>query len=621
MPQIIDVPGMGNVEFPDGMSDQDIVAAIQKNTTAPAKPATTFERFLGSPTGSTLLGVSDLLTGPAQLGLNIGSKISKALPGHDAAYDPATWANETMASLNAMSERGRAAQGREGFDAFRLAGSMGTGAVAGGLGAKAAAVAPDVASAAHAASNPIKAYLANVLRGTASGAFYGGTAAPQESTVPTTNDYLRAQGDKAKVGGLLGFGLSGVVAPVVKGAYNFVEPYLPHGVEKQSGRTLAEAAGPRRRAVEAELSTPHEPYTTAGQKAARAGSAEFSALGKIVEKRLPSDYAAMEQRAKDAARGEVQRIGGTPSQLEAAITARKATADAGYAKVRAGTDPVNTQEVVAYLDDMAEQNPGNPDLLRELKEIRRGLVEETGKGLPEYAQRSQLRDNAGQVASSVEGIKGSLEHERNKGILTHLNDLKNRLINVVPGLRETETRFATDSVPINRMQYGQELERRLIPAMDDKVTPRSFADARRQAGRTISGATGNTIFEREADFLTPAQRATLDALEERLERNALNDRLASRGTEAARRLVAEEVGPVSMPNALWRPLTYLHYGVNRLRGKAGTDVQEYLAKVMQDDTATSELMRRADPGRRAMVKAILERGLTDATTIGASKVQ
>lgn len=37
MPQIIDVPGHGRVEFPDGMSDADIVKAIQRNT----KPAPT----------------------------------------------------------------------------------------------------------------------------------------------------------------------------------------------------------------------------------------------------------------------------------------------------------------------------------------------------------------------------------------------------------------------------------------------------------------------------------------------------------------------------------------------------------------------------------------------------
>ena len=31
MPQTITVPGVGDIQFPDGMSDSDISAAIQKN--------------------------------------------------------------------------------------------------------------------------------------------------------------------------------------------------------------------------------------------------------------------------------------------------------------------------------------------------------------------------------------------------------------------------------------------------------------------------------------------------------------------------------------------------------------------------------------------------------------
>lgn len=37
MPQIIEVPGFGQVEFPDGMSDAQIVAAIRANTAGPSK--------------------------------------------------------------------------------------------------------------------------------------------------------------------------------------------------------------------------------------------------------------------------------------------------------------------------------------------------------------------------------------------------------------------------------------------------------------------------------------------------------------------------------------------------------------------------------------------------------
>src|SRR5690606_12258355 len=38
MPQIIDVPGLGQVEFPDGMTDDQIAAAIQKQVPPKVDP-------------------------------------------------------------------------------------------------------------------------------------------------------------------------------------------------------------------------------------------------------------------------------------------------------------------------------------------------------------------------------------------------------------------------------------------------------------------------------------------------------------------------------------------------------------------------------------------------------
>lgn len=47
MAQVIDVPGVGEVEFPDNMSDDDIVAAIKKQQAPPAQTETTPESKLG----------------------------------------------------------------------------------------------------------------------------------------------------------------------------------------------------------------------------------------------------------------------------------------------------------------------------------------------------------------------------------------------------------------------------------------------------------------------------------------------------------------------------------------------------------------------------------------------
>lgn len=48
MPQVIDVPGYGPTEFPDGMSDESIVAAIQKNMVKPQDKRSLVGRMIGS---------------------------------------------------------------------------------------------------------------------------------------------------------------------------------------------------------------------------------------------------------------------------------------------------------------------------------------------------------------------------------------------------------------------------------------------------------------------------------------------------------------------------------------------------------------------------------------------
>ncbi len=52
MPQIVDVVGVGKVEFPDGMSKEDMASALsqlpQPQTAEPPKPATAYDRFLNS---------------------------------------------------------------------------------------------------------------------------------------------------------------------------------------------------------------------------------------------------------------------------------------------------------------------------------------------------------------------------------------------------------------------------------------------------------------------------------------------------------------------------------------------------------------------------------------------
>lgn len=105
MPQIIEVPGHGPVEFPDGMSDADIVSAIKRNSmgvkppaavVAPAAPKTFRQQLieglvpLARPggTGTALMeGINRATTG---MGEFVNDQAAKVLPPQSAAALGAT---------------------------------------------------------------------------------------------------------------------------------------------------------------------------------------------------------------------------------------------------------------------------------------------------------------------------------------------------------------------------------------------------------------------------------------------------------------------------------------------------------------------------------------------------
>lgn len=103
MPQQIDVPGMGIVEFPDGMSDQDISAAIQKNMQPAkvtlsdiAKSAWNDVRKFGGQIGSAVSLPFDVAAGKAQLP---GENVPGSVPFESPQGQQSLGRVQTLASL------------------------------------------------------------------------------------------------------------------------------------------------------------------------------------------------------------------------------------------------------------------------------------------------------------------------------------------------------------------------------------------------------------------------------------------------------------------------------------------------------------------------------------------
>ncbi len=111
----------------------------------PERVASAGDRALGSVPGRAALGASQVITGPLQLGANIGSALNRyvvapvaeALGAEDVAryarnpkYDVGRAANVTMQAIEEAKLRGMKAHGKEGVDWAGLGGSLATGGAA-----------------------------------------------------------------------------------------------------------------------------------------------------------------------------------------------------------------------------------------------------------------------------------------------------------------------------------------------------------------------------------------------------------------------------------------------------------------------------------------------------------
>lgn len=185
MPQIIEIPGMGHVEFPDGMSDDDIAAAIKKNSpqaSAPEQPqASAFDKALGSAYGRMQLGVVNPLLGIGQAGAHAIDAV--------AGTDYGKRVDDTIQKIEASKKRGMAAHGHDpdSTDWMGMLGFAGPGA----------AISKGVGTVLPAATGPLGRAFASGVQGATVGA-----ASPTKG-----EDFASEKAGQVLTGGTLG-GLS-----------------------------------------------------------------------------------------------------------------------------------------------------------------------------------------------------------------------------------------------------------------------------------------------------------------------------------------------------------------------------------------------------------------------------
>jgi len=507
----------------------------------------------GSKGGRFIQGMADLPVGAMQLGMNLvgaGDKI-----------------NPQLKDINARTEQLRGPNA--GFDWMRLGGNMLNPATIGIL-----------------SKVPMAAdRMAKIGQGIGIGA-----AAGALSPVTTGDNFAAEKGQQIASGATLG-GIIPAIAPLVTipakaGYHGLIEPWLNPAAIK--GRAYLEAAGTKAKDIidllrENKQIVPGS-RPTAGEAAVPAGSAEFSAFAKAAGETRPSDYVARADEQNAARLGQIRTVGQTPEALSSAESARKVATDPLYAATREGATPVDTTEIVKNVRDILTKNPGNRELVSELTNVQKGLVDAEGN----------LRTNPQEVGSVIDGLKASIANKDNAFIKGRLSQIKEQLTKAIPGYTEAQAKFSEMSKPVNQMQVGQYLEGKLIPALSEDAKQKAtvYSGALRDAPGTIKRATGSPRFQELSQVLDENQLAAVNSVRDDLARGARFTDLARAGAKAA----PDAAGPVGnhkLTGMFSREVTIANAIIGRLEGKINKTLAAEIAVEMLNPPKVADSLEKA----------------------------
>ena len=496
--------------------------------------------------------------------------------------------NERLAETEAMTQRGRKEGGSTGFDWWSAGGN---------------ALSPVFMGAA-------KALPATTGAGgrIGQGSLFGlGAGLTEPVTNAQDGGYFGTKGTQAAMGAITGAALPAAwegAKVVGRGVRNVVQPYMGQwGADAAAGRLARSTAGDKAEEVITALQNAREfvpgSRPTAGQAAAEAGSAEFSALQKLAAERKPTPYAEIERNQNAARIDALRTIGGTKKDLADAVAQRATDAKANYG--------LAYQQQIAADPQLAviAKNPYFKDAIPDAMKLAEaeGISPKTDLTRFLHFVKISMDKQIGRVGDTA------LSNTERGAVNSVKSELVDWLAKKNPAYDSARAEFAAASKPINQMEVGQELERRLVPALSEEAKQRAgvFANAVREAPQTIKRATGNPRFDELNQVLRPDQMETVRGVLGDLERDAVTNALASRGLPAAREAIGRAV-PEAPPTGMFSPIISVTRGAyNRLTGKATDKIIDDLAVRMQDPAKMAELMKNAKPAeRQKIVDAIMQ---------------
>jgi len=575
------------------LQQQAPTSAPVEDTRTPAGRASVGDIVAGLPATRIIAGLASPFVGALQIGANIGDYINEQM-GKDPMLSK--YLAEKIGEYESSKKRGMAALGDTvGTD---IAGTVGAG-VSGGLLMRGMV--------------PATGYAGRVAQGIGVGA---GAGATTPSSTPGIEQSMIQAGTGAVIGGAIP-AAAPVVSTAARGAYRtFVEPLTNPAAIK--GRAYMEAAGDKAPQIINALraSQPVVPgsFPTAGEAAASAGRAEFSALQRSAENVLPSNYLARTDARNAARANQLGQVAGTEAEMVAAQRLRETTAKQNYglAKIE-GID----QDMAAAMQPQIDSLMGRPSMI-EAKALAVKLAREKDIALTDFGSIEGLdwvKKGLDEQISAAAKVGSAAGKEKLGALMQTKADLLATIKEIAPAYDVARATFATQSKPINQMEVGQYLKGKLTSAVDETAGQRaaSFAGAVRDAPGTLKRSlTGAPRYEKLSDVLTPDQIAKVESVRQDFANIARQELMAQKGAqvgpnamEIATRSISSATGGNKIPNPLSRVVTMANAVIGRLEGKIDRKLAIEIAAEMLDPKVVAAALERetAKVARKAATAA------------------
>lgn len=595
MSQKIDVPGMGVVEFPDGMSDDQISAAIESN--APKQPHSLLEQA-GIAGGAAFKGLAALPLAFADLtdAPNALSSKVMGIPYQSPSDRIKELGSAALSRLglrmdepNTKGERLMSDAVSGAFSAIGGPGSVARGMIAGGAAGLSSGLAREggagaggqIAAGLVGGMTPVA--LEGAARSVGGALANAGAAIGSQFGNKRAIERLASQAIKTE---------AGANAPRIAAANLAATEYVP-GAKPTVAQAIAEANmgtgdqfGGGIVALEKSLSGARGledilPSVAKGQQLAIVDPLQAMAGGST-------------RQAQDAAQSmaKAARASGAGAQYEAiAPTLTKVDADlVNLLSSPAGTKAYEMARAIAKNDAAVRASKGLPAIPFELTNQQGQIVGHSAQGLQyvKEALDSLSKDKALQAQLGLSGSALVPIKQIRSGLVDWMNQK-------IPGWQDARTNYGTQSNPVNRFQAGQAY----LDAYKNEVgnaTPGAFANA---LGRGEDAFFKRATGDPRGVKLHPLEEQHIANVGKQLARDAEMKRIAS-GTNAggAGNLASSELAQV--PNLLNRTAMVVNFMLKHIGMGANIPVAREVAQRLADPKAFNELLLRpvSDPARR-----------------------